>query len=181
MDKNQELPEVIENEEDTSDFEFLNSPVVPELPPDRQVGISSRPAIYRRRSLMGQTVAGRYVVIDLLGEGVITEVYSAQDNDTGKIVVLKVLIDEAPAAQANFRKSAENCRKLEHENIAGILDICQSEDDKTIVIGEFLRAANLRDLQDTVGVFDEQDIYSVLKDICLALDYAHNSGCIHGG
>lgn len=130
---------------------------------------------------MGQTVAGRFEIIDFLGEGEITEVYSALDNETRQQIAAKVLKDETPAAQKRFREAAESARKLDHENIARVVDVCESEDGKFVVMLEFLRAANLRELLNTVGPLDEEDTYTVLRDIGGALEYAHRSGCVHGG
>ncbi|MGD9681003.1 MAG: serine/threonine protein kinase [Candidatus Obscuribacterales bacterium] len=182
MDKEPKLPEMMEEDEDSTDFAPLGSlqPSAPEPSPVRPA-FSAGGSSYRRRSLMGQTVAGRFEIIDFLGEGEITEVYSALDNETRQQIAAKVLKDESPDAQKRFREAAESARKLEHDNIARVVDVCESEDGKCVVMLEFLRAANLRELLNTVGPLDEEDTYTVLRDICGALEYAHRSGCVHGG
>lgn len=173
----------MEEDEDSTDFADLESLQVsaPEPSPVRPAYSAGGGSAYRRRSLMGQTLAGRFEIIDFLGEGEITEVYSALDNETRQQIAAKVLKDERPDAQKRFREAAENARKLEHDNIARVVDVCESEDGKFVVILEFLRAANLRELLNTVGPLDEEDTYTVLRDICGALEYAHSCGCVHGG
>ncbi|MBK9142799.1 MAG: serine/threonine protein kinase [Candidatus Melainabacteria bacterium] len=180
MDKDPILPEMMEEDEDSTDFDSLqdSAPVPSPVRPAYSAGGGSS---YRRRSLMGQTLAGRFEIIDFLGEGEITEVYSALDNETRQQIAAKVLKDERHDAQMRFREAAESARKLEHDNIARIVDVCESEDGKFVVMLEFLRAANLRELLNTVGPLDEEDTYTVLRDICGALEYAHSCGCVHGG
>ena len=76
-------------------------------------------------SLIGQTLAERYRIERLLGEGGMGQVYLAQHVRTGRPLALKLLTPEAardPENLQRFEREAKALGALGHPNIVGIHD-----------------------------------------------------------
>ena len=70
--------------------------------------------------LVGQTLAGRYDLIELLGTGGMGEVYRARDRELDELVALKVIradLASAPEIVARFRHEVKLARRVTHANV----------------------------------------------------------------
>src|SRR3954469_17742584 len=68
---------------------------------------------------------GHYRVLDVLGSGVVTNVYRAETEGIGRIVALKVLRSTAGAESAFFRRFEREARllaSLHHGNLIELYD-----------------------------------------------------------
>jgi eukaryotic-like serine/threonine-protein kinase len=108
------------------------------------------------------------------------EVYRARDTKLGRDVALKLLPEEfvrEPDRRARFECEAKLLASLNHPNIASIYDFEDSGNARALVM-ELVEGPTLADrIKQSAIPMDEALL--VAKQICEALEYAHERGIIH--
>lgn len=106
-----------------------------------------------------------------LGDRPDQEVFLVRRKNEGKIYVKKYV----------SAKSAEVYTRLQdivHRNIPRIYSVAQGE-DKGIVIEEFINGETLEEYMEKRGVLEENQVCSIVREICSALFVVHNRGIVH--
>jgi HAMP domain-containing protein/predicted Ser/Thr protein kinase len=130
----------------------------------------------------GSTLANRYSVTKVLGAGGMGMVYKATDNELGETVAIKTLRPEImqhdPAALDRFRSEIRLARKISHRNVVRTHDIGESNGLYYITM-EFVEGSSLKDLIISRGRLPAPAVISIGKQLCRALEVAHEAGVIH--
>jgi serine/threonine-protein kinase len=132
--------------------------------------------------LIGKVVAGRYRVLEKLGEGGMGAVYLAEHVTIEKKVALKVLLhDYARKAdlKERFLQEARAAARIGHENIVDITDFGDTPNHSVFFAMEFLEGVDLAQLIRTHGPIPWARAKPILLQICRALGAAHSKGVIH--
>jgi eukaryotic-like serine/threonine-protein kinase len=123
---------------------------------------------------------GSYEIIALLGKGGMGEVYRARDTKLKREVAIKILPDEFsrdPDRVSRFEREAEVLASLNHPNIAAIYDLQEANGSRFLVLelveGETLAERIKR------GPIPVDESLSIAKNICEALEAAHEKGVVH--
>jgi serine/threonine protein kinase/Tfp pilus assembly protein PilF len=126
----------------------------------------------------GQKIFGRYTLIKVLGRGGMGIVWLARDEELERDVALKFLPDLMIQDRALFdqlKREAKRCLELTHPHIVRIHDFVHDDRSGCIsmeyVDGETL--SNLR-AEKEQKVFEPDEIATWTRQLCAALDYAHN-------
>jgi serine/threonine-protein kinase len=126
-------------------------------------------------------LAGRYVILGLLGAGGMGNVYKARDLELEELVALKVLRPElvgAPGVLDRFRREVKLARRVTHPSVARVFDIGDHHGEKFLTMelidGESLGALLARERRLDVG-----RVTVVASAICAGLSAAHAAGVIH--
>jgi eukaryotic-like serine/threonine-protein kinase len=123
---------------------------------------------------------GSYAVLSPLGAGGMGEVYRARDSKLGRDVALKVL-PEAFARDAErmarFQREAKVLASLNHPNIASIYGLEDSGATHALVM-ELVEGPTLAD-RIKQGPIPIDEALRIAKQICEALEYAHERGIVH--
>lgn len=128
--------------------------------------------------------AGRFILEKRIGKGGMGEVWLAKDSEFGDERALKFLPPEVasdPAAIGRLRREAKAGKKLTHPRIVKTDDF-YVEGDYAAVAMAYVKGKTLGQLQAETekGFFEPCEIESWLKDVCEALDYAHQEvGMVH--
>jgi serine/threonine protein kinase len=126
------------------------------------------------------TKLGPYELIAPVGAGGMGEVYRARDMKLGREVALKVL-PEAFAREtqrmARFQREAKVLASLHHPNIAAIYGVEDSGRTPALVM-ELVEGPTLGD-RIRQGPIPIEDALRIAKQICDALEYAHEHGIVH--
>jgi serine/threonine protein kinase/Tfp pilus assembly protein PilF len=129
----------------------------------------------------GFTFAGRYQIIEELGEGGMGKVYKALDNEIKDKVALKLIRPEIGAKRKTierFQNEIKLARKISHRNVCRMYDLNKEEGNYYItmeyVSGEDLKSLIRRVKQLTVGT-----AISIAKQVCDGMAEAHQEGVIH--
>jgi serine/threonine-protein kinase len=130
----------------------------------------------------GQTFAGRYEVKSMLGMGGMGVVYRAIDKELGEAVAIKTLKADAmasdPAMLARFKDEIRLARKITHRNVVRTHDLGEVEGMYYITM-EFCEGQSLKHLIQSRGHLPVAVTLTVGKQLCRALESAHEQGVIH--
>jgi serine/threonine protein kinase len=109
------------------------------------------------------------------------EVYRARDAKLKRDVAIKILPEEFSRDSdrvTRFQREAEALAALNHQNIAGIYDLQQSEKTRFLVL-ELVEGETLADIIHKRGALPLDEVLSIAKQICEALEAAHEKGIVH--
>jgi eukaryotic-like serine/threonine-protein kinase len=127
-----------------------------------------------------ETKLGAYEIVALVGSGGMGEVYRARDSKLGRDVALKVL-PEAFARDAErmarFQREAKVLASLNHHNIATIHGLEDSGGTHALVM-ELVEGPTLADRIKS-GPIPIGETLPIAKQMCDALEYAHERGIVH--
>src|SRR5579883_801272 len=129
----------------------------------------------------GAVLAGRYEILQTLGEGGMGAVYKARDLAVDRLVALKVIRPELakqPAIIERFKQELRVSQRVTHRNVIRIYDLGEAEGMKFITM-EFIEGQDLRSLIRERKKLPPEESVAIMEQICLALDAAHAVGVIH--
>ncbi len=131
---------------------------------------------------VGQVLAGRYEIKKVLGAGGMGVVYRAWDRQLEEVVAIKTLRPEAIAEDARslerFKEEIRLARRITHRNVVRTHDLGEVNGLYYITM-EFVEGANLKDLIRKRGRLPVGVTLTVGKQLCRALEVAHEAGVIH--
>jgi serine/threonine protein kinase len=123
---------------------------------------------------------GPYEILSAIGAGGMGEVYRAHDPKLGRDVAIKAL-PEAFARDAErmarFQREAKVLASLDHPNIASIYGLEDSGGTRALVM-QLVEGPTLADRIKT-GPIPVDEALPIARQICDALEYAHERGIIH--
>ncbi len=123
---------------------------------------------------------GPYEILSPLGVGGMGEVYRARDSKLGRDVALKVL-PEAFAhdmeRMVRFQREAKFLASLNHSSIASIYGFEDSGNTRALVM-ELVEGPTLAD-RIKQGPIPIDDALLIARQMCDALEYAHEHGIVH--
>jgi serine/threonine-protein kinase len=132
--------------------------------------------------LIGQTVAGKYFIHQLLGRGGMGDVYKATHLTLDRPVVLKLLKklfhSDASLVQ-RFHREARAASRLNHPNSITIIDFGQSDDGTLFMAMEYLAGRSLERVIAEEQPLPEPRVVHMGAQILAALAEAHALGIIH--
>ena len=129
----------------------------------------------------GDVMAGRYEILQLLGEGGMGAVYKARDRELDRFVALKLIrreLSSNPAIVARFKQELLLSHQVTHKNVIRIYDLGDSDGIKFITM-EFVEGEDLRSLILEKKKFPANEAVEVIQQVCRALEAAHSVGVIH--
>jgi serine/threonine-protein kinase len=132
--------------------------------------------------LIGRSLPGGYLILELVGIGGMGRVYRAEQTTLGRTVAVKIihphLVGEENAA-ARFITEARAASRLNHPHSVGIIDFGKSSDGLLYLVMEFLRGRDLARVIYEDGPLPFRRIVDVLRQTLAALAEAHNESIIH--
>src|ERR1700722_6719473 len=132
--------------------------------------------------LIGRTLQGGYVILELVGIGGMGRVYRAEQTNLGRTVAVKVihphLVGEENAA-ARFITEARAASRLNHPNSVAVIDFGKTQDGQLYLVMEFLRGKDLARVAFEEGPLSFRRIVQVLRQTLAALSEAHHLNIIH--
>jgi serine/threonine protein kinase len=130
--------------------------------------------------VVGELIAGRYELHELVGSGGMSNVFRAHDRLLERSVAIKVLHEQFSADAdyvERFRREARSVAQLAHPNIVTVID--RGEDDgRQYIVFEYVEGENLKGLLSQGALPVDQALRYGLQ-IAGALDFAHKRGLVH--
>lgn len=132
-------------------------------------------------ALVGQVIADRFRIDELLGEGGMGAVYRAFHTRIKKTVALKILRPELTSNEdivARFEREAVAAGRIEHENVAKATDFGRLPDGSFYLALEFVRGKSLAELI-AEGPIPAERAFGIVRQIACGIDAAHQVGIVH--
>jgi serine/threonine-protein kinase len=131
--------------------------------------------------LIGITLPGGYVILELVGVGGMGRVYRAEQKALGRTVAVKIihphlLGDES--ASVRFITEARAASRLNHPNSVAVIDFGKNGGQLYLVM-EYLRGKDLARVVYEEGPLPFKRIVDVLAQVLAALGEAHHLDIIH--
>ncbi len=130
----------------------------------------------------GSTLGNRYEIKAVLGAGGMGMVYKAMDRELGDVVAIKTLrpemLQQDPEALKRFRSEIRLARLISHRNVVRTHDIGESGGLYYITM-ELVEGKTLKELIVARGRLPANVTIPIAKQLCRALEVAHDAGVIH--
>ena len=130
---------------------------------------------------INQLISGRYRVQSLIGTGGMANVYKAYDEESQRVVALKVLKEEHRSDMEfvrRFEREAQAVLMLSHENIVRSYDVGEDGDISYIVL-EYVAGKTLKEIIKDEGPLPPKVAVNYACQVLDALSHAHERGIIH--
>jgi hypothetical protein len=131
--------------------------------------------------MIGQLIAGRYEIEELVGTGGMSSVYRARDRVLERAVALKVLHEQYSSDSEyveRFRREARAIARLNHPNIVTVIDRGEFEGRQFIVF-EHVPGENLKEVVEREGPLPVAQALALTHQVARGLAYAHEHGVVH--
>jgi len=129
----------------------------------------------------GDTLGGRYRIESTLGKGGMGAVYRAADLELDRVVAIKIIRPELaddPRALQRFKQEIILARQVTHRNVVRIFDLGQADGIRFISM-EYMEGKDLHAVLSERGPLPVEEAVTIVEQICLALDAAHQEGVVH--
>src|SRR5918999_3412367 len=130
--------------------------------------------------MVGELIAGRYELQELVGAGGMSNVFRAHDRLLERQVAIKVLHEQLGRDAdyvERFRREARSVAQLAHPNIVTVIDRGE-EGGRQYIVFEYIEGQNLKALVSNGALpIDEALDYGL--QVGRALDFAHKRGLVH--
>src|SRR5213592_2834556 len=133
-------------------------------------------------SLLGQTLAGKYLIAKLIKRGGMGAIYQGKHVLMDKTVAIKVLrpalaVDDDVVAR--FSREAKAASRISHPNAVSVTDFGESENGIVFLVMEYLEGQTLKELIHTEGRLSLARTAEIVRQVASALDAAHAQGVVH--
>jgi serine/threonine-protein kinase len=131
--------------------------------------------------MVGQLIADRYELEELVGTGGMSSVFRARDTLLERRVALKILHEQYTRDESyveRFRREARAVAQLSHPNIVTVIDRGEHEGRQFIVF-EFVAGQNLKELIREQGPLPVREAIGLALQVARALAFAHQQGVVH--
>jgi eukaryotic-like serine/threonine-protein kinase len=132
-------------------------------------------------AVIGEVIAGRYELEELVGVGGMSNVYRAHDRLLERRVALKLLHDrysDDDEYVERFRREARSAARLSHPGIVTVIDRGE-QDGRQFIVFEHVQGETLKQLLDREGPLPVDLALELALQIGRALSFAHGQGLVH--
>jgi eukaryotic-like serine/threonine-protein kinase len=131
--------------------------------------------------VVGETIAERYRLEEVVGHGGMSTVYRAYDTLLERQVAIKILHGRYSSDDEfveRFKREARSVAQLQHPSIVTVIDRGQEGDSQYIVF-EYVAGENLKELVVRKGRLGVGRALELAIEIARALSFAHEHGLVH--
>jgi len=131
--------------------------------------------------VVGELIAGRYELEELVGSGGMSSVYRAHDRLLERTVALKILHEQFTRDEGyveRFRREARSVAQLTHPNIVTVIDRGE-QDGRQFIVFEYVDGMNLKELVAQEGPLAPDEAIELALQIARGLAFAHEQGLVH--
>ena len=131
--------------------------------------------------MVGDVLADRYELEELVGTGGMSSVYKAHDRLLDRTVALKVLHQQYSSDDdyvERFRREARSVATLTHPNIVTVIDRGE-HGDRQFIVFEYVDGDNLKRMIERRGPAPVETALELGIQMARALAFAHQNGLVH--
>ncbi len=130
---------------------------------------------------VGSVLAGRYKLLEAIGEGGMGSVYMAQQTEpVRRLVAVKVIKAGMDSRQvlARFEAERQALALMDHPNIAKVLDAGATDAGRPFFVMELVKGVPITKFCDDRKLTPRQRL-ELFVPVCQAIQHAHQKGVIH--
>jgi serine/threonine-protein kinase len=130
----------------------------------------------------GETLAGKYRIERVLGEGGMGLVVQATHLALDQQVAIKFLKDEAlehPEVVERFKREARAAVRVRGPHVARVIDVDQTPDGKPFMVMEYMNGEDLDAVLEKRGALTVEEAATYVLQACDAIAEAHAQKIIH--
>jgi serine/threonine-protein kinase len=131
--------------------------------------------------MVGDVLADRYELEELVGTGGMSSVFRAHDRLLDRKVALKILHQQYSGDDdyvERFRREARSVAALSHPNIVTVIDRGEY-DGRQFIVFEYIEGENLKRLIERRGPAPVSTALELAMEIARGLSFAHQQGLVH--
>src|SRR5438094_273266 len=132
--------------------------------------------------LLGQTLAEKYFVEELIKRGGMGAVYRGKHVLMDKTVAIKVLhpsLAVEDAVVARFSREAKAASRISHPHAVNVTDFGEAENGVVFLVMEYLDGRTLKEVIKSEGPMSLARVVEIVRQVTGALDAAHGQGVVH--
>ncbi len=136
----------------------------------------------KQEALVGRTIAGKYCLESLVGQGAMGEVYRARQTTLGTTLAIKVLhrqLAGEPMFAARFLREAQAASRVDHPSSMRVIDFGEEPDGLLYIAMEYVNGKTLAKIIDEESPLPVARIVDIACQALAALAVAHDLGVIH--
>lgn len=143
---------------------------------------SVKSSLARHAGLAGAVIAGRYKLLEQIGEGGMGSVWMADQTEPVKrrVAVKLIRVDRGhtKTVLARFEAERQAIALMDHPHIARLLDAGTTEDGQPFFVMDLVKGVSLTDYCDAhkLGIVERLRLF---QQVCSAVQHAHQKGIIH--
>jgi len=131
--------------------------------------------------MVGEVLADRYELEELVGTGGMSSVFRAHDRLLDRKVALKILHQQYSADDdyvERFKREARSVAALSHPNIVTVIDRGE-HGDRQFIVFEYVAGENLKRMIERRGPAPVPNALELAIQIARGLAFAHQQGLVH--
>ena len=122
---------------------------------------------------------GRYVDLQLLGQGGMGAVYRGRDPELDRPVAIKVMLHATPDFVQRFRREAQSIARLAHANIVQVYDFGVDGEGNPYFVMELIDGTPLDEIVRTRGKLPPLEVVRLAQQAAAGLGAAHRASIVH--
>jgi serine/threonine protein kinase len=131
----------------------------------------------------GDTIAGKYAIVKVIGEGGMGIVYEATHLRLRRRVALKMLLPHMMATSSDtvvrFEREARAAAQLRDRHVTKVLDVDTTADGLPYLVMEYLEGHDLEAELAARGPLPIGEAVGYVLQACTAMTEAHGAGIVH--
>jgi serine/threonine protein kinase len=165
---------------DEREFHTARSEIAgqPAAVPNR-AAVSLKP---ERDPLLDTMLAGRYHILDVVGQGGMGVVYKARQELLDRPVAIKMLRAQFITDEISIKRFLHEARaagRLNHPHVITVYDFGVSDSGEPYIVMEYISGISLADVAGKGKAVPFNRALGIFGQVCDALDHAHSQSMIH--
>src|SRR5579884_2698345 len=130
----------------------------------------------------GSTLADKYLIVSVVGQGGMCVVYKAKNLADDCVVALKMPLPDLMSSDEfaeRFRREGRAAGSLDHPNVVAVHDLGTTPDGTPFMVMDYLPGQTLEERIDASGRLAVARFFSIFDQVCAALQAAHQANIVH--
>ncbi len=139
-------------------------------------------ALFGNVGIIGQKIADRWTIVQLIGEGNLSTVYKAEEISTAKPIALKLIHKNLTASILNpkrLEQRAKSLTSLNHEHLSNFYDVYISDNQDYFLFCDLLQGETLEEMLSKRGHISIEQAIKIFQQAADGIDYAHQQKILH--